>query len=269
MSEMLNIYIKKFFIAAMAPSMRSPSGITGWFARRLMRSANPESTRYAFRHRLNNNNLESSSSGGVFVELGAGEGSGLLALTEHEDPSRIPSAIHLVEISDVMRAELERVVREDLPESVRASDTLIEVHGEDCRSMPYLGDDSVDTVFAMNVVYFLDPLRDYLGELHRVLKPGTGEIVWGCKFDKVPKDNEVFVNVREDEIVRMMEETGFEVTSEAIDVAAAMIGGAKDGECSAADKSRNTNGGAAAETLSAANDMRNYIEIRGRKIQHS
>merc|ERR1719281_1738824 len=87
--------------------------------------------------------------------------------------------------------------------------------------MPYLPDGTVDTMFGMNVVYFLDPLPDYLEEIHRVLKPGTGEIVWGCKFDKVPQDNEVFVNVKEDEIVEMMKDAGFDVTSEAIDVAAA------------------------------------------------
>merc|ERR1719437_374873 len=112
-----------------------------------------------------------------------------------------------------MRSELERVIREDLPVGFTdtTTTTTIEVHGEDCRSMPYLGDDSVDKIFAMNVVYFLDPLPAYLGEIHRVLKPGTGEIVWGCKFDKVPQDNEVFVNVPEDKIVAMMQEAGFEV----------------------------------------------------------
>lgn len=250
MSGMIKVFLKRFVIATMAPSMRSPSGLTGWFARKMMQSANPESTRFAIQHRLHLKDTD------VFVELGAGEGSGLLAATtplaDATCTATIPSIIHLVEISDAMRVELERVVAEDLPEAVRAS-TTIHVHGDDCIRMSYLDDDSVDKIFAMNVVYFLDPLPDYLSEIHRVLKPGTGEIVWGCKFDKVPQDNNVFVNVKEDDVVMMMKEAGFDVTATPIDVVA---GSAVAASADAA---------AAENTLSK--DMRNYIEIRGRKIQ--
>lgn len=241
---MLKLMIKKFMIATLAPSMRSPSGITGWFARRMMRSANPESTKYAIQNRMN---LKDSD---VFVELGAGEGAGLLSIMEG-DKSTIPSQMHLVEISEAMRGELERVVREDLPTD-KGVNVNITIHGDDCRGMPYLQDNSVDSMFAMNVVYFLDPLPEYLKEIHRVLKPSTGQIVWGCKFDKVPKDNEVFVNVQEDKVVQIMKDAGFEVTSEAIDVVA---GVAK--ECPASEIND--------DKLSEA-DMRNYIEIRGRKV---
>jgi len=246
MSEMLKLMLKKFVIAAVAPSMRSPSGITGWFARRMMRSANPESTRFAIRNRLN---LQTSD---VFVELGAGEGAGIKAIMGQDSSggsSKIPSTIHLVEISDAMRTELSRVVGEELPES---HGSRIEIHADDCITMPYLADDSVDKMFAMNVVYFLDPLPDYLKEIRRVLKPG-GEIVWGCKFDKVPKDSEVFVNVEEAKVVAMMEDAGFQVSSERIDVA-----GANEQECSAAEKEDD-------DDKPSSMDMRNYLELKGRK----
>jgi len=246
MSEMLKVMFKKFMIATLAPSMRSPSGITGWFARKVMRSANPESTKFAIQNRMN---LKDSD---VFVELGAGEGAGLLAVMEG-DKSNIPSHMHLVEISEAMRGELERVVREDLPKD-KGVNIGISIHGEDCRSMTYLEDNSVDAMFGMNVVYFLDPLPEYLKEIHRVLKPSTGQIVWGCKFDKVPKDNEVFVNVQEDKVVQMMKDAGFEVTSEAIDV----VTGVGKEKCSTDE---------ANDDKSSVNDMRNYIEIRGRKLQ--
>ena len=83
--------------------------------------------------------------------------------------------------------------------------------------MPYLANGSVDKLFAMNVVYFLDPLPKYLTELNRVLKPG-GTLMFGCKFGAVPKDNDVFVNVDEETIVQQLKETGFDVTSERLKV---------------------------------------------------
>lgn len=241
------IFLKKFVIATLAPSMRSPSsGITGWIARRIMQSANPQSTKHAIQNRLD---LKSSD---VFVELGAGEGAGLLAILQDGEKLRheVPSQIHLVEISDAMRGQLERVVAREA-----VDETEVRVHGEDCLSMSYLRDDSVDVIFGMNVVYFLDPLPEYLREIRRVLKPKTGEIVWGCKFDKVPKDNEVFVNVDREKVVRMMEDAGFDAKEEAIDVVAGLQ---KDCPTEAVGENNS-------DKIST-NDMRNYIEIRGRKV---
>ena len=239
MLTMLQIYLKKLAIATLSPSMRSPSGITGWFARRLMRTANPDSTRYAIQHRLE------LSASAVFVELGAGEGAGITAICSG---STIPSTIHLVEISESMRNELTRVVLEDLPQTHGAS---IEIHGEDCKQMPYLANNSVDTIFGMNVVYFLDPLPEYMQEIHRVLKPG-GCIVWGCKFDKVPKDSEIFVNVEEEKIKSVMQAAGFRVTSAMIDV-----GGDASGEATKTKESDADN--------KEPGDFRNYIEVKGVK----
>jgi len=243
---MLQTYLKKLAIATLSPSMRSPSsGITGWFARRLMRTANPESTRYAIQHRLE------LSASGVFVELGAGEGAGIAAVcSSGNSTTSIPSTIHLVEISEPMRKELTRVVLEDLPQTHGAS---IEIHGEDCKQMPYLADDSVDTIFGMNVVYFLDPLPEYVEEIHRVLKPG-GCIVWGCKFDKVPKNSEIFVNVEEEKIKSVMKEAGFRVTSAMIDV------GGDDSEEAAKTKESGAD-----NKEPGAGDFRNYIEVKGVK----
>ena len=51
---------------ALAPSMRSPSGITGWLARLIMRSVNPFFTKFAIQNRMD---LKPTY---VFVELGDG-----------------------------------------------------------------------------------------------------------------------------------------------------------------------------------------------------
>lgn len=64
-------------------------------------------------------------------------------------------------------------------------------------------------MFAMNVVYFLDPLEEYLKEFCRVLKPG-GTITLGCKFGPLVKTDE-FINVEQEPIVTAMEQAGLRV----------------------------------------------------------
>jgi len=222
---MFSALVSKYIIKTIAPSMRSPSGLTGWIARQLMRTANPISTKFA----IDRMDLEKTD---VFVELGAGEGAGIKAIMDGNKDS-IPSRIVLVEISDDFRTELMRVVQDDI--SANPSDnTDIEIHSDDCKNMPFLKDDSVDKIFGMNVVYFLDPLAVYLKELHRVLKPG-GSIVWGCKFKAVPKDSDVFINVEEEAISNLMKEAGFKVSSEFVKV-------------------------------SSEERMQNYLELKGVKV---
>jgi len=162
----------------------------------------------------------------------------------------------LVEISDSFRGELTRVVNEEilLSSDDAATNTKIEIHGEDCRSMPYLADNSVDKIFAMNVVYFLDPLPEYLKEIYRVLKPG-GVVVWGCKFFATPKDSPVFVNVEEDKVTQMMQDAGFVVSSEMIDVG----NNSNSNQCANNGDEKTKDDGE--KTL----DMRNYLELKGEK----
>jgi ubiquinone/menaquinone biosynthesis C-methylase UbiE len=149
----------------------------------------------------------------TYCEIGAGDGLGIKSIIEPDASSlidemvyvRVPARIILVEISDDFRRQLLRVVNHDIPEKFRSR---IEVHGHDCKHMHFLSDNSVDTIFAMNVVYFLNPLSDYLEEIHRVLKPG-GFVVFGCKFMLTPKDSSVFVNVDEDIVKEAMQKAGF------------------------------------------------------------
>lgn len=131
-----------------------------------------------------------------------------------------PSRIVLVEISDDFRKELTRVVQDEIVLIQDENDkTIIEIYGNDCKDMIFLEDSSVDKIFAMNVIYFLDPLADYLKELHRVIKPG-GVLVWGCKFKLIPTDSRVFINVDEESILEAMEVAGFKTSSEFVEVSA-------------------------------------------------
>jgi len=180
--------------------MRSPhGGVGGFIAMTIMGKFNPPSVREAIR-RLD---LQPNE---TFLELGAGHGAGLREIAElkHGQPKRIVC----VEISESFRNELHKTITELPPET----SSNIEIHGEDCRSMPYLDDASVDKIFGMNVVYFLDPLSEYLAEINRVLKP-KGKVVFGCKFANLPRDNAEFVNVSKSAVVDAMGEAGFEVST--------------------------------------------------------
>jgi cyclopropane fatty-acyl-phospholipid synthase-like methyltransferase len=180
--------------------MRSPhGGVGGFIAMTIMGKFNPPSVREAIR-RLD---LQPNE---TFLELGAGHGAGLREIAElkHGPPKRIVC----VEISESFRNELHKTITELPPET----SSNIEIHGEDCRSMPYLDDASVDKIFGMNVVYFLDPLSEYLAEINRVLKP-KGKVVFGCKFANLPRDNAEFVNVSKSAVVDAMGEAGFEVST--------------------------------------------------------
>ena len=96
--------------------------------------------------------------------------------------------------------------------------------GTDCKDLKAIfpNDESVDCILAINVVYFLHPLREYLKEMYRVLKPCTGRILLSCKEsvrDCTPatyEDNTVFHNVDFDHISTLCKEAGFKVTTESV-----------------------------------------------------
>mmetsp|Transcript_5458 Transcript_5458/g.11195 ORF Transcript_5458/g.11195 Transcript_5458/m.11195 type:complete len:291 (-) Transcript_5458:53-925(-) len=148
--------------------------------------------------------------------------------------NNIPQKVILVEISSEFQRTLHHLIQNEIPKNMFP--TPIEVHDTDCKSMTFLEDNSVDTIFGFNLVYFLHPLEEYISEIKRVLKPG-GKLVFGCKFGSLPKKGacEVFVNVDRREICMAMEKAGFvDVVSEKV-----MVGD--------------------------DNPMMNYVEIRGYK----
>lgn len=187
-----------------------------------MRKGNPLSIEHAIQNRLNLQNDD------VFVELGAGEGFGLKTLLRGiETGGPVPSRVVLVEISEDFRLSLNDIIENE----VKIEKPKIEIQTEDCKSMPYLEDMSVDKMFAMNVVYFLDPLPEYLTEIYRVLQVG-GFVMFCCKFKSLPQDSDVFINVQEEDIVKKMKDAGFDVITEHI-------------------------------TVSETEPLKNYVEVKG------
>lgn len=201
-----------YTINLIAPQMRAPGvGIAGWLAMKIMDRGNPPSIREGIR-RLQ---LQSTD---TFVELGAGHGVGVRAAY-----AASPRRIVAVEISEAFQEKLEAVKLELEQESSSSngggSDTCpsIEVYGQDAKDMKaFLEDGSVDKMFAMNVVYFLDPLDVYLDEIDRVLKPG-GSVTFGFK-SSVKDMRPPFINTNVESIVEKMKTVGFDVTSSKVDL---------------------------------------------------
>ena len=48
------------------------------------------------------------------------------------------------------------------PDRQPISSGTLHIRSEDAASLPFIGDESVDRVLGMNVIYFLNPLEDYL-----------------------------------------------------------------------------------------------------------
>ena len=48
------------------------------------------------------------------------------------------------------------------PDRQPISSGTLHIRSEDAASLPFLEDGSVDRVLGMNVIYFLNPLEDYL-----------------------------------------------------------------------------------------------------------
>mmetsp|Transcript_3474 Transcript_3474/g.7542 ORF Transcript_3474/g.7542 Transcript_3474/m.7542 type:complete len:227 (+) Transcript_3474:98-778(+) len=224
---MIKKIVLPYLLDILSPQMRAPKEgtLSGWFAMKLMERANQETTR----HVVERLQLQPSH---TYVELGAGHGSGLRAAVV--GGTAPPKRVVGVEISDAFRNKLEQV-KEELDQTVSTSDhsCSIEIFGQDAKDMTsFLADGSVDRMLGVNVVYFLDPLEEYMQEIHRVLAPNGGTVVFGCKFGAIKDSPYPFVNKEEAPIVEKMEAAGFDVTSNKIDL---------------------------------GNDMYNYVELKGIK----
>lgn len=195
----------KWLMPQISSHMRSPeSGFLGTIAITIMKRFNARSISEATR-RLKLKNSD------TYVEIGAGNGDGLKTILDSNKQTSVemPKRVILIELSERFRNELHNIMRQHHADYT----SRIEIRSEDCISMPYLDDNSVDTIFGMNVVYFLHPIETYLAEIKRVLKP-SGRVIFGCKFGSVPKEGLTteFVNVDRKKICNYLEGEGFVVS---------------------------------------------------------
>lgn len=76
-----------------------------------------------------------------------------------------------------------------------------------------MDDNTFDAIYGVNVIYFLNPMLDYLKYLHRILKPG-GRLSFGFRDGKSMKNlpfvDDNFNLYEADEIVDILRKSGFE-----------------------------------------------------------
>ena len=193
-------WIHKFLIHTelMTENMRSPKTIgLSWVARTLMNYSNAQVSIDI----VNRMKLKKTDH---VLELGVGNG---LAIKEIAKISGIN--IIGIEISAKFRRNL---LKMKLPKNI----VILENDAKDLSNE--IPDGSIDKLLAINVIYFLKPIEEYILEFKRILKKG-GIGYLGCKFESIKNfDIEVAPNRDERAIISQLSNLGFNVSSEFIDL---------------------------------------------------
>ena len=182
----------------MTENMRSPKTIgLAWVARTLMNYSNAQVSIDI----VNRMNLKKTDH---VLELGVGNG---LAIKEIAKISE--NKIIGIEISAEFRKKL---LNKQLPKNI----VILENDAKDLSNE--IPDGSIDKLLAINVIYFLKPIEEYILEFKRILKKG-GIGYLGCKFESIKNfDIEVAPNKDERAIISTLSNLGFNVSSEFVDL---------------------------------------------------
>ncbi len=182
----------------MTENMRSPKTIgLAWVARTLMNYSNAQVSIDI----VNRMKLKKTDN---VLELGVGNG---LAIKEIAKISR--KNIIGVEISAEFRRNL-------LKMKLAKNIVILENDAKDLSNR--VPDGSIDKLLAINVIYFLKPLEQYILEFKRILKKG-GIGYLGCKFESIKNfDIEVAPNRDERAIINQLSNLGFNASSDFIDL---------------------------------------------------
>ena len=182
----------------MTENMRSPKTIgLAWVARTLMNYSNAQVSIDI----VNRMNLKTT---GHVLELGVGNG---LAIKEIAKISE--NKIIGIEISAEFRKKL---LNKQLPKNI----VILDNDAKDLSNE--IPDGSIDKLLAINVIYFLKPIEEYILEFKRILKKG-GIGYLGCKFESIKNfDIEVAPNRDERAIISQLSKLGFNASSDFIDL---------------------------------------------------
>ena len=182
----------------MTENMRSPKTIgLAWVARTLMNYSNAQVSIDI----VNRMKLKKTDH---VLELGVGNG---LAIKEIAKISE--NKIIGIEISADFRKKL---LNKKLPKNI----VILENDAKDLNNE--IPDESIDKLLAINVIYFLKPIEEYILEFKRILKKG-GIGYLGCKFESIKNfDIEVAPNRDEGAIITQLLNLGFSASSEFIDL---------------------------------------------------
>ncbi len=182
----------------MTENMRSPKTIgLAWVARTLMNYSNAQvSIDIVNRMRLKKTDN--------VLELGVGNG-----LAIKEIAKICENNIIGLEISAEFRRNL---LKMELPKNI----VILENDAKNLSNE--IPDGSIDKLLAINVIYFLKPITEYILEFKRILKKG-GIGYLGCKFESIKNfDTAVAPNRNEREIITQLTSVGFYVSSEFVDL---------------------------------------------------
>ena len=182
----------------MTENMRSPKTIgLAWVARTLMNYSNAQVSIDI----VNRMKLKKTDH---VLELGVGNG---LAIKEIAKISE--NKIIGIEISAEFRKKL---LNKKLPKNI----VILENDAKDLSNE--IPDGSIDKLLAINVIYFLKPIEEYILEFKRILKKG-GIGYLGCKFESIKNfDIEVAPNRDEKAIISQLSNLGFNASSDFIDL---------------------------------------------------
>ena len=182
----------------MTENMRSPKTMgLAWVARTLMNYSNAQvSTDLVNRMKLKKTDH--------VLELGVGNGLAIQEIAKISEKQIIG-----VEISKEFRRNLSRM-------KLRKNIVILEKDAKDLSNE--IPDGSIDKLLAINVIYFLKPIEEYILEFKRILKKG-GIGYLGCKFESIKNfDIEVAPNRDEREIISQLSNVGFNASSQFIDL---------------------------------------------------
>ena len=182
----------------MIENMRSPRTIgLAWVARTLMNYSNAQVSIDI----VNRMKLKKTDN---VLELGVGNG-----LAIKEIAKICENNIIGLEISAEFRRNL---LKMKLPKNI----VILENDAKDLSNE--IPNGSIDKLLAINVIYFLKPITEYILEFKRILKKG-GIGYLGCKFESIKNfDIEVAPNRNEREIITQLSSVGFKVSSEFVDL---------------------------------------------------
>ena len=182
----------------MTENMRSPKTIgLAWVARTLMNYSNAQVSIDI----VNRMKLKKTDN---LLELGVGNG-----LAIKEIAKICENKIIGLEISAEFRKNL---LKMKLPKNI----VILENDAKDLSNE--IPNGSIDKLLAINVIYFLKPITEYILEFKRILKKG-GIGYLGCKFESIKNfDIEVAPNRNEREIINQLSSVGFKVSSEFVDL---------------------------------------------------
>jgi ubiquinone/menaquinone biosynthesis C-methylase UbiE len=191
------IYSQIKHTKVMTQNMKSPGdGFLGNVARELMIIFNE----FVYNDSIKKLNIKKNDK---VIEIGSGNGQGIEKLLELST-----NKIVSIEVSDSFRSKLIQ----------RFKNQNVTILSNDAKNLSdVVKSNTFDKLLAVNVIYFLHPIKEYAEEFFRILKVnGLGLLV--CKFEGIKNfDDKVAPNKNLQDIVKTFENVGFSVQTEFID----------------------------------------------------